>query len=155
MADLTINTIQPNNLIKRSSGKVLSPIASSDFKEVGQQKVTQEIEQKTAKLTDLKPLEVNGQIYATELETTELDTVMSNLNVQLQQLQNYLKFERDESSDKMVIFIKDSETNEILRQIPTAEFLAISKSMGQYIEMRQQSSTKITPPVGLITNETV
>ena len=150
MADLTINTIQPNNLIKRPSGKVLNPIASSDFKEVGQQKVTQEIEQKIAKLTDLKPLEVNGQIYA-----TGLDRVVLDLNVQLQQLQNYLKFERDESSEKMVIFIKDSETNEILRQIPTAEFLAISRSMGQYIEMRLQISAKITPPVGIITNETV
>lgn len=155
MADLTINTIQPNNLIKRPSGEVLSPIASSDFKEVGKQEVTQEIEQKRAKLTDLKSQQGNGQIEIAELETTELDTVMSNLNVQLQQLQNYLKFERDESSDKMVIFIKDSETDEILRQIPTEEFLAISKNISQYLETYQQSSANSTPPVGMITNETV
>jgi uncharacterized FlaG/YvyC family protein len=45
-----------------------------------------------------------AKFYAAEIDTTELDTVMSNLNVQLQQLQNYLKFERDESSDKIVIF---------------------------------------------------
>ncbi len=69
MADLTIDTIQPNNLIKRLSGEVLSPIASSDFKEVGKQKVTQKIEQKTVELTDLKSQEVNGQIYTAELDT--------------------------------------------------------------------------------------
>lgn len=154
MADLSINNIQPNNLTKIPSGEVLSSIASSEFKEVSKQKVTQEIEQKKAELTNLKSKEVNGQIDATELNTEQLDSVMSDLNVQLQQLQNYLKFERDEDADRMVIFIKDSETNEILRQIPTEEFLAISKSIGQYIEMSQQISEKITPPVGIITNET-
>ncbi len=80
---------------------------------------------------------------------------MSDLNIQLQQLQNYLEFERDESSDKMVFFIKDSETDEILRQIPTEEFLTISKNITQYIEMYQQLSTKISPPVGMFTNGTV
>jgi hypothetical protein len=54
MADLTVNTIQPNSLVRPPSGEVLSPIASSDVKEVGKQKMTQEIEQKRAELTDFK-----------------------------------------------------------------------------------------------------
>jgi len=150
MADVNINSMQPNNLAKTPYGEVPSPIASSGFEAVNKQEVSQEIEKKKAELSDLKSQEVNGQIDA-----VEIDGQMAKINSQLQQLQNYLKFERDEDADKMVIFIKDSETNETLRQIPSQEFLAISKSIGQYLEMRRQTSEKITPPVGMLTNETV
>ena len=150
MVDLNMSPMQPSIQPKKPYGEDLNPIASNDFKEVGKQKVTQEIEQKKAELNDLKSQEVNGQINA-----IEIDEKVATINSQLQQLQNYLKFERDEDADRMVIFIKDSETNEILRQIPTEEFLAISKSIGQYLEVSQQISEKITPPVGFITNETV
>jgi flagellar protein FlaG len=48
-----------------------------------------------------------------------------------------MKFESDKDSQNRVVFIKDGETDELIRQIPTQEFLAISKSISQYIEMRQ------------------
>ena len=148
MADLS--NIQPNNLAKMPLDVPKTPTASSDFARVSKQDSAQQVEQKKVELAQLKSQEVSGQIDA-----AELDKQMNDLNAQLQKLQNYLKFERDEDSERMVIFIRDSETDEVIRQIPTQEFLAISKSIGQYLEMSKQVSEKISPPIGMFTNETV
>ena len=148
MNDFT--SIQPNNLASIPYGKPDKPTASSDFKEVSKQDVLQAVSSKQSELSKLKYQEAGGQIDA-----TELDSQMASLNTQLQKLQNYLKFERNEDTDKMVIFIKDSETDEVIRQIPTEDFLNISKSITQYLEMNNQVSDKVSPPIGMFTNETV
>ena len=145
-----VNSIQPENLATTPIGNPAAPVASGDLNTVSKPQVTQEIVKTKAELNDLKNQEVDGQI-----SETELDSQMADLNAQLNQLQNYLKFERDEDSENMVIFIKNSETDEIIRQIPSQEFLAVSKSIGQYLEMSKQVSEKISPPVGMLTNETV
>ncbi|MEA1988107.1 MAG: flagellar protein FlaG, partial [Pseudomonadota bacterium] len=67
--------------------------------------------------------------------------------------ENYLRFEKDDSSEKMVIFIKNSETDEVIRQIPSQEFLTISKNITNYLEMRQQLSETVVTPPGLLTHE--
>ena len=140
------------------TGSTLKPIASSDFQTTGQSEVAQQIEQNKAGMNKSKLPEAVGHqpgLSKDSIDPVKLDSLMMNLNSQLQKLQNYMKFERDEGSQNMVVFVKDSETNELIRQIPTQEFLAISKSINQYIEMRQQLSEKISPPVGMFTNETV
>ncbi|MDG6777624.1 flagellar protein FlaG [Thiomicrorhabdus sp. zzn3] len=82
-----------------------------------------------------------------------MENLLENLNQQLEKLNNYLRFEKDEESDRMVIFIKNSETGEVIRQIPSEEFLAISKNIKQFLEMRQQPLEQMATPVGLITDE--
>lgn len=145
-----ITSIQTNDLAKLSYDKPEKPISSRDFKEVSNQSVSQEIASKKTDFSQLKKQEVDGQI-----DVAELDSQMASLNSQLQKLQNYLKFERDEDSNRMVIFIKDSETDEIIRQIPTEDFLNISKSITQYLDVNKQVSDKVSPPIGMFTNETV
>ena len=156
MTDL--NGIQSNNLTAPPFGNVTKSITPGGYQKANQQEVAQFVEQKKTDISQLKQLGVIDQLPGQlndPIETAELDTLMKDLNTQLQKLQNYLKFERDEDSQKMVVFVKDSETDELIRQIPTQEFLAISKSISQYIEMRQQLSEKISPTVGMFTNETV
>ena len=168
----TISGMQPSGLsatpINRSVGNASNAInsnVSGNFQGLSQQKVTQEIEQKKADISQLKLQEAADQgsvqdfresqdsTGTTKLDSAELDTLMQNLNTELKQLQNYMKFERGKDSQSMVVFIKDSKTDELIRQIPTQEFLAISKNISQYLEMRQQLFEKISPPVGLLTNE--
>ena len=166
---VAISGMQPSGLsaapINSSIGNVNNTISSSvsgSFQGPSQQKVAQEIEQKKADIsqlklqeaTDQRSKESSGSIGTTKLDSAELDTLMQNLNTELKQLQNYMKFERDRDSQSMVVFIKDSKTDELIRQIPTEEFLAISKNISQYLEMRQQVFEKLSPPVGLLTNET-
>jgi flagellar protein FlaG len=155
MADL--QSIQSSNVSNLMNGSASKPIASSNFQTTGQPKVSQQVEQNKAGMNQGKLPEAAGQqpgLSSEPIDSVKLDSLMTDLNSQLQKLQNYMKFERDEDSQNMVVFVKDSETDELIRQIPTQEFLAISKSISQYIEMRQQLSEKISPPVGLFTHET-
>ena len=154
-----LTTAPINSSIGNASNTIKSDV-SGNFQGLSQQKVAQEIEQKKADISQLKLQEaadqgsVQDSTGTKKLDSAELDTLMQNLNTELKQLQNYMKFERDRDSQNMVVFIKDSSTDELIRQIPTEEFLAISKNISQYLEMRQQVFEKLSPPVGLLTNET-
>lgn len=86
------------------------------------------------------------------IDNKDIDRLAEEINVQLEQINSYLRFEKDEDSERMVIFIKDSGTDEVIRQIPSQEFLRISKNITNFLEMRQQSLESTAPPVGLITD---
>jgi len=148
-----INSMQPDSLTKFSSGELPTPIASNDMGDAAKQNVSQSTQgtvQQNVKAAEIKSNEVNGQI-----DMTRIDSQLAGTNSELQKLQNALSFEKDEDSEKMVIFVKDKETGETIRQIPTEEFLAISSSISQYLDMSKQSSDKNSPLVGMFTNETV
>ena len=86
-----------------------------------------------------------------------IDSMLNGLNEQLQTLQSFMKFEKDEDNQKMVFFIKNTETGETIRQIPNQELLTISKNISNYLEAVQQSSDlsgKPPSPVGLLTSQT-
>lgn len=92
----------------------------------------------------------------TQVQSKEdVDEVLSGLNGQLDSLQSFLKFEKDEDNQKMIFFIKNSETGEIIRQIPNKDLLDISKNISNYLEMAQQTEMNGKKPsaVGLITNQ--
>ena len=147
MADL--NAIQPSNLDTMPAGKLQQrSLASSDDQKVDKGKIAQEVEQKKADINRLESQEAQGQI-----EQADVTSLMKDLNGQLEQLQNYLRFEQDLDSDRMVIFIKNSETDEVIRQIPSQEFMTISKNITDYLDMRQQLSETIDIPPGLITHQ--
>lgn len=145
-----INSMQPDNLLKTNSAELLNPISSNETAKVSIHNDSQNIVKQDDLQAESKSKEVDGQIDA-----ASIDGQMNDLNTKLQTLQNYLKFERDEDSDRMVIYVKDSETGEVIRQIPSKDFLAISKSIGQYLDMSKQISEKNSPLVGMFTNETV
>lgn len=142
------NVMQPNSLNGLSASRPTGTSASEEDGRLKESEVSQEIERTEEDLKRLESKEANGQT-----EQVALESLMKDLNLQLEQLQNYLRFEKDESSEKMVIFIKNSETDEVIRQIPSQEFLTISKNITNYLEMRQQLSETVVTPPGLITHE--
>lgn len=123
-------------------------VALSENQNVDKAQVVQEVEQKKADINRLESQEAKGQ-----LNQADVTNLMKDLNVQLEQLQNYLRFEQDEDSDRMVIFLKNSETDEVIRQIPSQEFMTISKNITNYLEMRQQLSETVGISTGLITHQ--
>ncbi len=94
----------------------------------------------------------NRSEVSNEEDIESLTETLSNLNSQLEKVRNYLRFEKDEDSERMVIFIRNSETGEVIRQIPSQEFLDISNNISKYLEMRQELSEKMALPPGLITD---
>jgi flagellar protein FlaG len=146
MADL--NVMQPQGSNNLSASKPVGSSVSDDQVRIKESEVSQKIEKTEEDIDQLKSKETRGQN-----EQAELESLMNNLNLQLEKLQNYLRFEKDESSERMIIYIKNSETDEVIRQIPSQEFLTISKNITNYLEMRKQLSESIVTPPGLITHE--
>ncbi|MBD3768162.1 MAG: flagellar protein FlaG [Gammaproteobacteria bacterium] len=99
----------------------------------------------------------NGEVALSESvkSNADMDTTLENINIQLERLKTFLRFERDEDTQRMVIFIKNGDTGEVIRQIPSNEFLKISKNINDFIEMRQQRPNDNSLPTGLITHSTV
>lgn len=56
-----------------------------------------------------------------------LQTTVDNLNQYAQSLKRNLQFSVDEESDRTVIRVVDSETKQVIRQIPSEEMLSIAR----------------------------
>jgi len=94
-----------------------------------------------------------SEVEAVELTKFDLDDRIIRLNDSLKISQSYLKFERDEDAEKMVVFIKNGDTDEVIRQVPSEEFLAISKNIQKYLEQVNRASSTQPSATGMITNE--
>ena len=74
----------------------------------------------------------NRQQRAEETEKPDEETLsgtVSDLNMLAQQMRRELRFAMDEDSGEMVVKVIDKETDEVLRQIPSDEILALRKRM--------------------------
>jgi flagellar protein FlaG len=54
---------------------------------------------------------------------------VSTTNEVVKAVQSRLQFVADDSSGQMVVRVMDSESNEVIRQIPSEEMLAISQAI--------------------------
>lgn len=59
----------------------------------------------------------------------EVDAAISAVNQSIQTVATNLKFEKDTASGKTVVRVIDSETQQVLRQMPSEEMLAMSKAL--------------------------
>ena len=90
-------------------------------------------------------------------KVTAVETV-DKLNKAFSQVQNQIQFALDEKSGRMVFYMKDSGTGEVIRQIPDASLLKISQHISEYLEGVQQSPRKEASKSslsGLIANASV
>ena len=58
-----------------------------------------------------------------------LSRKIEELNTQLQQMQRGLRFSVDDSSGRIIVKVIDLDTDEVIRQIPSEEMLAIMKQV--------------------------
>ena len=69
-----------------------------------------------------------------QVSAEELREVVSKLNEHVQQIQRDLQFSVDDSSGRTVIRVVNSETEEVVRQIPSEEVLRISRNLQEQLE---------------------
>lgn len=150
MADL--NVIQPHNLEAVSVSRTLKSLTSSGGTQFDRSSAAQQNEASVSDIKTSTSPEVND-LTDSGLNDVELKGLMDDINAQLMTSKSFLRFEKDEETDTMVVFIKNGETDEVIRQIPSQEFLAISKNITNFLEMSRQLSEKMAPPLGLITHE--
>jgi len=61
----------------------------------------------------------------------QVKSAVDNINRALKQTNKNLEFSVDESTQKQMFKLKDSETGDVIRQYPTEEMLAISRAIDQ------------------------
>jgi flagellar protein FlaG len=62
----------------------------------------------------------------------EIDTAVENVNNFFQTVNRTLAFKLDEDSENMVVQVTDSETKEVVRQIPSEEFLKLAQRLEEF-----------------------
>lgn len=83
-----------------------------------------------------KPVSAGGQLLpekpaAHELTEKEVEEVVSNLNEFVQNIRRDLSFTVDEDSGRTVIKVIDSETDQVIRQIPPEDVINVAKRLAE------------------------
>ena len=81
-----------------------------------------------------------------KLSATEkdIDTAVTDLNSSIQSVQRNLKFSVDKDLDKIVINVTDKKTEEVVRQIPSEDFLELARNLQDMVDSRDGSSSNKT-----------
>jgi len=86
-------------------------------------------------------LPINGkELPPKAANTVEVREAVSTINKVVQSLQRDLSFNMDEDSGKTVIRVVDTESGELIRQIPSKEVLAIASQIREFQEDAVSSS---------------
>jgi len=64
-----------------------------------------------------------------EVSSEELQQAVAKLNESVQQIQRDLLFSVDDSSGRTIVRVVNTETEEVVRQMPTEEVLRISRNL--------------------------
>ena len=81
--------------------------------------------------------EVETQEVDVELSQEALEKVVSQLNAYIQNTQRDVDFSVDDATGRVVVKVIDSESEEVIRQIPSEEMLAISRHLVESLETEQ------------------
>ena len=72
-----------------------------------------------------------------EFKRLDVDKAIEDLQAYVDGLGRSLSFRRDETIDRSVITVRDTTTNQVVRQIPSEEVVAISRQIrDEMMEMR-------------------
>jgi len=72
-----------------------------------------------------------------EFKKLDIDQAIADLQAFVEGLGRSLSFARDESIDRSVITVRDTQTNQVVRQIPSEEVVAIARQIREeMVEMR-------------------
>lgn len=81
--------------------------------------------------------EVEAQEREVELSQEALEKVVHQLNAYVQNTQRDMDFSVDGATGRVVVKVIDSESEQVIRQIPSEEMLAISKHLVEALETEQ------------------
>ncbi len=80
---------------------------------------------------------VETQEVDVELSQEALENVVSQLNAYVQNTQRDIDFSVDDTTGRVIVKVIDSESDEVIRQIPSEEMLAISRHLMESLENEQ------------------
>lgn len=90
-----------------------------------------ELRSETETKTEVRPTGEAGKVAAkfVELTSSQLDSLAEQLNDFMKEGQRSLSFVVDKNADEVVISVRDKETDELIRQIPSPEALKLKQHL--------------------------
>lgn len=110
VSGISQSSTRTGNAVSSDSGEQVTPVLTSSSE-------TQQSESAAANSA------------APDNEATELATAVSKLNDYVQNIQRTLSFSVEENTGATVVQVYDSETEELIRQIPAEETLKLAASI--------------------------
>ncbi|MDY6980424.1 MAG: flagellar protein FlaG [Pseudomonadota bacterium] len=83
-------------------------------------------------------LGVQAESREIEMSPEALEKAVSHLKEYVQSLQRNMDFSVDDKTGRYVVRVVDSQTQELIRQIPSEEMLAISRNLADFLEEAEQ-----------------
>ena len=77
---------------------------------------------------------------ATEVPQPTLDQAVNEVNKFVQSIKRELHFRVDEDSGRTVITVTDSETDEVIRQLPPEEILSLAKMIREQLAEQSENA---------------
>jgi len=77
---------------------------------------------------------IEEQTRETEVTKEDLEKAVSHLKEYVQSMKRDMDFSVDDKTGRFVVKVYDSETKELIRQIPSEEMLAISRHLVEAME---------------------
>ena len=77
-----------------------------------------------------------AEVTTREIEVTQekLEEMVSHLKEYVQNMQRDMDFSVDDKTGRFVVKVIDSQTKELIRQIPSEEMLSIARHLADYVE---------------------
>ena len=79
-----------------------------------------------------KPVADESKNAAVEPTVAQLKSAVDNINKILKQNNNALEFNMEADTKKITVKLVDTETGDVIRQFPSEDMLAISRSIDQF-----------------------
>lgn len=101
--------------------------STSDIKTDNTHTIQQQQQSEAVQSTD-KALETKSEI-ASEVTADDISKTVDDMNSLLQEMKRNISFSVDEDLGDSLIIVKDSESDEVIRQIPSEELVVLRKKM--------------------------
>ncbi|MGE4499354.1 flagellar protein FlaG [Hydrogenovibrio thermophilus] len=94
----------------------------------------------------------SSSVTVSEAET---DRMMENINAMLDNLDNYMMFEKDDVTGRNIYSLIDKDSKEVIKQFPSDEFLSVSRRLVEYLEAELSKEVSSDDKIGNIVSNIV
>jgi flagellar protein FlaG len=128
MVDVASNRVKPSPTGAKEAASQTKPIVSMRREDKSSAQPLSTVEQMVVPSQGTRPGEESKEATQT-FSFPELIDEVERLNEATQSIQRSLEFSIDDDTAKTVITVRDRETEEVIRQIPSEELLNVSKKI--------------------------
>jgi len=121
--------IQSSTLTNTLANQTEKSVVS--FEQLKVNKFEQNLQQQPEKLINQNK---KSSVQESLTNTAELVQKIGELNQRLNQSSNHLQFEIDQSSDRLVVKVVDTQKGEVVKQFPSEAFLAQSARIKEFLQ---------------------